>query len=99
MEKLAFTKEQHTFEEDDFKSSMAADPNCWFNSFYVYCDAAEANTVGDTKAPLLRVVDRSGNFGDTIHILYTTPQYVQISKKEFHTGNRYKGRHWQSCAI
>ena len=36
-------------------------------------------------APLLRVVDAVGNFGDTIHRLYMTPQYVPVSKKEFNT--------------
>ena len=52
MEKLGFTKEQHTFEGDgDFKSNMAADPHCGFSNLYVYCDAADAFTVGDTKAP------------------------------------------------
>ena len=66
MEKRGFTKEQHTFEGRDFKSNMAADPNCSFNDLYVYCDAADAITVGDTKAPLPHVVDGSGNFEDTI---------------------------------
>ena len=61
------------------------DPNRGFNSLYVYCDAAEAIPVGDIKAPLLRVVDAAGNFGDLIHRLYTTPQYVPISTKEFNT--------------
>ena len=41
--------------------------------------------MGDIKAPLLRVVDAAGNFADTIHRLYTTPQYVPVSKKEFNT--------------
>ena len=59
--------------------------NRWFNSPYVYCDAAEAISVGDIKAPLLRVVDASLNFGNFIHRLYTTPQYVSISRKEFNT--------------
>ena len=61
------------------------DPNSGFNSLYVYYNAAEAIPVGDTKAPLLRVVDAAGNFGDLIHRLYTTPQYVPVSKKEFNT--------------
>ena len=30
------------------------------------------------------VVDGSRNIGDTIHRLYTTPQYVPIAIKEFH---------------
>ena len=61
------------------------DPNRGFNSLYVYCDAAEAIPVGDIKAPLLRVVDAAGNFGDLIHRFYTTPQYVPVSRKEFNT--------------
>ena len=58
------------------------DPNRGFNSLYVYCDGAEAIPVGDIKAPLLRVVDAVGNFGDLIHRLYTMPQYVPVSKIE-----------------
>ena len=45
----------------------------------------EAIPVGDIKAPLLRMVDAAGYFGDAIHILYTTPQYILVSKKEFNT--------------
>ena len=41
--------------------------------------------MGDIKAPLQRVVDAAGNFGDLIHRLYTTPQYVSVSRKEFKT--------------
>ena len=52
------------------------DPNGGFNSLYVYCDAAEAIPVSYIKAPLLRVVDAAESFGDMIHRLYTTPQYV-----------------------
>ena len=61
------------------------EPNRGFNSLYVYCDAAEAIPVGDIKASLLRVVDAAGNFGDLIHRLYTTPQYVPVSREEFNT--------------
>ena len=65
------------------------DPNRGFNILYVYCDAAEAIPVGDIKAPLLRVVDAAGNFGSLIHRLYTTPQYVPVSRKEFSTVEIY----------
>ena len=55
------------------------------NCPYVYCDAAEVIPVGDIKAPLLRVIDVAGKFSDLIHGLYTTSQYVPVSKKEFNT--------------
>ena len=61
------------------------DPNRGFNSLYVHCETAEAIPVGDIKVPPLRVVDAAENFGDLIHRLYTTPQYVPVSKKEFTT--------------
>ena len=81
---MGFSPRVMTFrEERKHKGKVAVDPNRGFNSLYVYCDAAEAIPVGDIKAPLLRVFDAAGNFGDTIHRLYTTPQYVPISKKEF----------------
>ena len=59
------------------------DPNKGFNSLYVYCDAADAISVGDIKALLLRAVNAAGNVGDFIHRLYTTLQYVPISTKEY----------------
>ena len=61
------------------------EPYRGLNSLYVYCDAAEAIPVGDIKAHLLRVVDAAGNFDDLIHRLYTTPQYVAVSRKVFNT--------------
>ena len=77
---------QHTFrEERKQKRKVAMDPKRGFNSLYVYCDAAEAIPVSDIKAPLLRVVDAAGNFGDLICRFFTTPQYVPISRKEFNT--------------
>ena len=79
---------------------VAMDPNRGFNSLYVYCDATEAIPVGDIKAPLLRVVDTAGNFDDLTYSLYTTPQYVPVSKKEFNAVKiRYNGRNWSSSAI
>ena len=72
-------------EERKHKGKVAVDHSRGFNSLYIYCDAVEAITVGDIKAPLLRVVDAVGNFGDTIHRFYTTPQCVAVSKKEFNT--------------
>ena len=83
---MGFSSRQLTFrDERKYKGKVAMDPNRGFNSLYVYCDAAEAIPVGDIKAPLLRVVDAAANFGDLIHRLYTAPQYVPVSKKEFNT--------------
>ena len=83
---MGFSPRQLTFrEEKKYKEKVAMDPNRGFNSLYVDFDASEAIPVGDSKAPLLRVVDTAGNFGDLIHRMYTTPQYVPVSRKEFNT--------------
>src|SRR5260221_12185392 len=37
-----------------------------FHSMYVYCDALEHVPVGDTRAPLLRIVNVRRNRGDSI---------------------------------
>ena len=68
-------------EERKHKGKVAMDPNRVYNSLYVYCDAPEVIPV----VPLLRVVDAAGNWGDLIRRLYTTPQYVPVSKKDFNT--------------
>ena len=83
---MGFSPKQLTFrEERKYKGKVAMDPNREFNSLYVYCHAAEVIPVGDIKAPLLRVVDAAGHFCNLIHRLYTTPQYVPVSRKEFNT--------------
>ena len=83
---MGFSPRQLTIrEERKYKGKVAMDPNRGFNSLYVYCDATEAIPVGDIKAPLLRVIDAAGNFGDLIQRLCTTPQYVPVSRKEFNT--------------
>ena len=83
---VGFSPRQLTFRaERKHKGKVAMDPNRGFNILYVYRDTAEAIPVGDMKSPIQRVVDAVGNVGDLIHRLYTTPQYVPVSKKEFST--------------
>ena len=50
---------------------------------YVYCDVLECVPVGDTTAPLLRIVEIGGQKGEMVHIQYDQPRYVPLQKKEF----------------
>jgi len=45
-------------------------------SAYVYCDLVEHVTVGDTKAPLLRLVNRMADSGG--HETFNPPLYIQL---------------------
>jgi len=53
------------------------------HGIYVYCDVLENVPVGDSLAPLLRIVDVEGRNGGTIHRTFVHPRYVPLQKKEF----------------
>ena len=53
--------------------------------FYVYCVLAEYVLVGDTKVPLLRIVDRPSDIKGIEHRTMNPVQYVPVQKKCFDT--------------
>ena len=67
--------------------------------FYIYCDLADYVLVGDTKAPLLRIVDRQSDTKGIEHRIMNPVQYVPLQKKcfdtvsdgEHHVGFGYSG--------
>ena len=54
-------------------------------SVYVYCDLGEHVLVGDTKAPLLRIVDRTSDARNVVHRTFNPPLYIPLQKKCFDT--------------
>ena len=50
---------------------------------YVYCDMVCHSLVGDTKAPLLRVLAARGTRGDVISSTFIKPYYIPIAKDDF----------------
>lgn len=58
------------------------------NQIYLYCDVTEPQYVGDTCAPLLRIihVDQSDYiFGTQMVSHFDSPHYVSVLRKEFET--------------
>ena len=55
------------------------------SSLYVYCDIIEHNVVGDSKVPLLRIVNVKGKHGERVHQSFTAPIYVPLQKHHFDT--------------
>ncbi len=64
-------------------SRHACDVHRGFHSMYVYCDVLEHVPVGDTRAPLLRIVNVRGSNGESIYRIYDKPLYVPLQKKNF----------------
>jgi len=58
---------------------------CNINLLYVYCDLLEAIIVGDTKAPLLRIVDKPKRIHRNVHSVLNPILYVPLQKKHFDT--------------
>jgi len=55
-------------------------------TMFVYCDILQHVVVGDTMAPLLRVVDMKRHSGKPkMHTINNTPLFVPIQKKMFDT--------------
>jgi hypothetical protein len=67
----------------DFIGENACDVNRGFSAAYVYCNVLEHTPVGDTKAPLLRIVSVSGKRGDIVRTTYEKPVYVPLQQKSF----------------
>lgn len=80
---LALEPHQYSDVEMNIKSSSACDIEGGLHALYVYCDVLECVPVGDTLAPLLRIVEVTGQKGEMVHIQYDQPRYVPLQKKEF----------------
>ena len=62
-------------------------PNLMLNirCVYVYCDILEHVPVGDTKAPLLRIVNKLSSLGGNVHRIWNPTLYVPLQKRCFDT--------------
>ena len=54
-------------------------------AIYVYCDLLENVPVGDTEAPLLRIVSTNGKSGESVHHTFVVPRYLPLRLVEFDT--------------
>ena len=80
---LAIEEHQFSEVEMNIKSSHVCDIEGGLHALYVYCDVLECVSVGDTVAPLLRIIEVTGQKGEMVHIQYDQPRYVPLQKKEF----------------
>jgi len=66
-----------------FYGNFSADLDAAVHALYIYADVVEPIPVGDTEAPLLRIIDASGHSGDVIHRIYNPPRYLPVSRRSF----------------
>ncbi|GFX27678.1 uncharacterized protein F54H12.2 [Trichonephila clavipes] len=69
----------------NMKSEFVADAWSNFSVFYVYSNLVSPQIVGDTQAPLLRIVRTKGKDGETISQYYDRPQYLPLVRHSFQT--------------
>ena len=62
-----------------------ADITAGITSLFVYCNLIVPQYVGDTRAKLLKtvIVPRNKKFGETISVVYPTPNYVPVLTNDF----------------
>lgn len=63
-------------------ASKVPDLRAGFECLYVYCDICELQFVGNYLAPLLRVVNVQGKYGEVVDCIYDTPHYVPVLVKD-----------------
>ena len=54
-------------------------------SMFIYTDIIEYNVVGDIRAPLLRIVNVDGEYGQTVTKTFVAPHYVPLKQKAVNT--------------
>ena len=59
----------------------------FFDYLMVYCDIIEPQTVGDTIAPLLRTICKTGEFNRTTEKIFINPHYLAVNKSFINTIN------------
>ena len=65
----------------DFIMDLYAD----FRSVYIYSDLVSARPVGDTMAPLLRIVPMSDKKQEVVHYTFAKPHYIPLNRFQFNS--------------
>ena len=67
----------------DFAADRTFDMHINLRMLYLYSDIVSYSFVGDTRAPLLRVCDVQGTYGQMIQTTFTHPYYVPLARTSF----------------
>ena len=68
-----------------YAGDFIMDLNEDLKSVYIYSDLVSARPVGDTMAPLLRIVPMSDKKQEVVHYTFAKPHYIPLSCFQFNT--------------
>ena len=85
LEFLGFRRQLIVSKNMDRHGTFPFDLNRGLHLAYVYCDLVVESTIGDTRAPFLRVLNVSGEKDRHVQITYVRPHYVPVRRREFDT--------------
>lgn len=61
------------------------DMDAGLHSVFVYSDVVTNTIVGDSKAPLLRIISAKGKDGETVDTEFSRPHYMPVASSEIQT--------------
>ena len=80
---FGFETQEEVLYSGKYYSATGFDLHAHLRLMYIYCDIASYTCVGDVKAPLIRVCDTEGQYGQTVRMIFTHPHYIPIARASF----------------
>ena len=80
-------KDKDSYTSDSITGFHPVEITAGYQSLYLYSDIVYPSLIGDTCAPILRIIEvpKKYKFGDTVHLKYDKPHYRQILCNKFET--------------
>ena len=72
-------------DDPPIEAAFSANLLAGINHIYIYCDVVESVAVGNTVAPLLRIIEARKSKGGVLHTDFNPPRYLPVQKKNFDT--------------
>ena len=76
-------EERIVYNSDKIAAPLCVDLNRGLHTFFIYCNIAEYQLVGDANVPLLRTVPVSGKNGDVVVHSFDNVHYTGLSRSTF----------------
>ena len=77
--------ESEKYSGNDTATRAPSMSNGHIYSVYIYCDILEHSVVGDTRAPLLRIIDKPAKSHGNVHRILNPILHIPLQKKSFDT--------------